>query len=567
MATANDLPGYEAAMDWLYNHKPHMAKYVGSLGTPRQSPDCPRAMVVGSPELRPVLYANDEFLQEIGPAQAAGALAHEFRHVLMGHLGEVFSPKPEWRYPVVLRDVHEATINDNLEYTGYELPDDVIRGSNRSGHFYGYWTTDEAYGPMEEWYLSQQPPKEPQQGEDSSEPSEAAGDSSETSSSGGGSSQGASSNQDSGNASNSSSSSGSSEEDSPEDGEEKAEQGSSSSTADSSDQTGSDRDSAGGEACQTGEGYMEDGTGGLRKMTDEELKDFKDELKKAVINAVKQAPMPKNERPTEEELDGMDQEIAEAVDPSRAGSYSKGQAGSGHEIQEVLRGGKLTMGWLKILQKINPEVGKESGGLQARASYDWARPRRTTSLVRGAMLPSFGAPRADGFGVGHKPEVLVALDHSGSIPPSMQTVLRELARSIPEDKISVHCVTFSTFAVEFDFKAESSMVASGGTDFSCVEREARKIMERTGKYPAVICLTDGQASFNSVAPTTQQLDASWIWVDIESERDEDAFRHSSGGYGGYGIYGPAFSCRDQKNKIALPYDRSKLPAASPQSPW
>lgn len=565
MATANDLPGYEAAMDWLYNHKPHMAKYVGSLGTPRQSPDCPRAMVVGSPKLRPVLYANDEFLQEIGPAQAAGALAHEFRHVLMGHIGEVFSPKAEWRYPIVLRDVHEATINDNLEYTGYELPADVIRGSNRSGHFYGYWTTDEGYGPMEEWYLSQQQPsKETQGGEDSSsEQSEAGESSSETGSNASGSDQG------SGSASDSSADADSSETGSSENGGESAGQDSSSSEADASStdpssQTGSDDGRAEGDSCQTGEGYMEDGAGGLRKMTDEELKDFADKLKEAVINAVKRAPMPKDERPREEELDGMDREIAEAVDPSRAGAYSKGQAGSGHEIQEVLRGGKLTMGWLKILQKINPEVGKESGGIQARASYNWARPRRTTSLVRGAMLPSFGAPRAEGVGAEHKPEVLVALDHSGSIPPSMQTVLRELARSIPEDKISVHCVTFSTVAIEFDFKAESSMVASGGTDFSCVELEARKIMERTGRYPAVICLTDGQAGFNSAAPTPQQLDANWIWVDIESERDEDAFRYASSGYGGYGA---SFSCREQKNKIALPYDRSKLPATNPRGGW
>lgn len=607
------MDGYYAAINWLHEHRPHMVEYIAALGAPKNDLRCDRAMVVSGPDMKPKLYANDEFLQKIGAAQAAGVLVHEFRHVLLDHFSESRNPKPSWKYPVVVRDAQEATINDSIELTGYELPDDVIRGENRGGEFYGYWTTDEAYGPMEEWYLSQQnPPSQDGDGEDDSEgegenesgdqeaesgsDSNAAG-SGAPGSGGSGSSEGESEPSDSeqqddagsadggpqqdGSSTDSSdersSNSGDDAEGTPEGNGESAEDSAESSEGeDSAPSASSDGQEDGAEegtdssdgtqeadgelpdehtssdGCKHG-AYIEDENGDLREMEDGELEDFVDKLNETLADVIQSNPMPDDEKPTEDELDSMDQDVAAAVDPSRNGSYSKaGQTASAAE--QVLAGGKLHLGWLKLLQRINPDVGKEDGGLNSKASYNWARPRRSTSLIRGVSLPTAGAPRGEGAGTKQKPVALIALDFSASIDRRLAHAMKDMAQSIPEQHIEARCFTFSTEAVPFDFRAQSNSVASGGTDFSCIEHEARKIKQETGEYPYVICLTDGEAWFESYGyqgaakPTDAQLASNWLWVDVSTEDDGRAFKG----------YDTDYRVVAQRNKSALPYDRSKL---------
>ena len=619
MANSNSLDGYYAAINWLSDHRPHMVDYITALGLPQNDLRCKRAMVVAGRDLKPKLYANDEFLQKVGPAQAAGVLVHEWRHVLLNHFSESFDPKPAWHYEQVLSDAHEAIINDHIELAGYELPSDCVRGSNRGGHFYGYWTTDEAYGPMEDWYLSQQK-QEQQKSEDKKDESDSS-DSSEQDQSGSddGSSENGYSSDQSGSQGQSDDSNGGQEDSSSGEGQDgessegadgsgdSTSEGSSSSSssggsssgsssdaqsdgdsqpgdtsdqqdgpsADSSSSEGpassdgtpqkssdSSTDAADGSSddssqddgsCDNGTGLIESENGDLREMTKDELEDFLDELNKRVADAIRQQPMPEDEKPEENELDTMDQEVAEAIDPSRSQGYSK--AGTQSAVDKVLAGGKLHLGWLKLLQRINPNVGKEDGGVNSKAAYNWARPRRSTSLVRGANLPSPGAPRDRGAGGKLRPTVLIALDFSVSIDRRLAHAMKDMAQSIPQQHIEARCFTFSTVAIPFDFKATSNRTASGGTDFSCIEVEARKIQKQTGEYPYVMCLTDGQAWFGGgyggatgVAPTAQQLKDRWLWVDVLTEDDDRAFVTST-----------AYpQVKAQPNKSALPYDRSKL---------
>lgn len=302
---------------------------------------------------------------------------------------------------------------------------------------------------------------------------------------------------------------------------------------------------------------IEDENGELREMDDQEKSDFNDKLNELIADAIRQAPMPEEEKPTEDELDNLDGEVAEAIDPDRGESYSKAGTTSS-AAEQILAGGKLHLGWLKLLQRINPNVGKEDGGIQNKAAYNWARPRRTTSLIRGAHLPSYGAPRDTGAGTTLKPTVLIALDFSGSIDRRLANAMKDMAQSIPEEHIEAHCFTFSTEAIPFNFKASSNRTASGGTDFSCIELEARKIQKKTGQYPYVMCLTDGEAWFGfggyygspsaGASPTQTQLDSNWLWVDVNTEDDRSVFT------------GPNVDSRLKKqiNLSALPYNRSKL---------
>lgn len=589
------MAGYYAAINWLYDNRPHMVEYITSLGAPKNDIRCDRAMVVAGPDMKPKLYASDEFLQKIGPAQAAGVLVHEWRHVLLDHFSETLHPKPHWKYPIVVRDAQEATINDSIELTGYELPDDVIRGENRGGEFYGYWTTDEAYGPMEEWYLSQK--KNPQAGDDEDSAEEDSEEGSDDQQSGGGSTSGSGSSSDSGSDSGSDSqpsdgaeedqgddastdaSSGQSPATAENDGSPKASDGAPDGTTDGAEAEPGDGEEAEGEDAEASDSgdqldenassdgckhgaFIEDENGDLREMDEDELERFVDELNKVIADAINANPMPEDERPTDDELDSMDQDVAAAVDPDRNKSYSKAGIAPG-AAEQVLAGGKLQLGWLKLLQRINPDVGKDGGGLNAKASYNWARTRRTTSLIPGVNLPTPGAPRGIGAGARQKPVALIALDFSGSIDRRLAFAMKDMAQSIPEEHIEARCFTFSTVAVPFDFRAKSNQVASGGTDFSCIELEARKIKKETGEYPYVICLTDGEAWFESYGyggyggygnsssgsePSPKELASRWLWVDVETEDDTRAF-----------LSGKAYpQVKAQPNKSALPYDRSKL---------
>lgn len=579
------MVGYYDAMNWLFENKPHMMDYIASLGAPKNDLRCDRAMVVAGKDMVPRLYANDEFLQNIGPAQAAGVLVHEWRHVLLNHFGEMLNPKPNWTNSNVLADAHEVVINDNIELNGYQLPQDAVRGDNRGGHFYGYWTTEEAYGPMEEWYKSHQANPESQDAEsnEDGENSEEGSGSSSSSTSNSSSSQGsgsaqpsdssgsgdssndetsnpqsADSEQDSGNSSANESHDSSSENGENREGAEGAEAGENAS--DENPEASKNKDSEKNESlenCNHG-AYIEDENGDLREMTEEELQEFIDKLNDLTADAITKSPMPEDEKPTGEMLDKLDSKVAEAIDSDRKQGYSKAGNNNG-AVESVLAGGKLSLGWLKLLQRINPDVGKADGGMNAKASYNWARPRRTTSLIRGAMLPSAGDPRGQGIGTKQKPVALIALDFSQSIDRRLAYALKDMAQSIPEEHIEARCITFSTEAVPFDFKAKKNNVASGGTNFKCIELEARKIQAETGEYPYVICLTDGEAWFadgyyygdrmkSQYEPTKSQLDERWLWVDVLTEDDGKAFKNLK-----------AYpQVKSQKNLSALPYDRSKL---------
>lgn len=594
----SSLKGYDAAIMWFYENRPHMVEYIGAMGTPRSSDQCPRAMVVADRNMKPVLYANDEFLQEIGAEQAAGVLVHEWQHVLRDHFSEIRNPRPEWKYPAVVTDAHEATINDQLEMAGYSLPDDCVRGDNRGGKFYGYWNTQEAYGPMEEWYLSQM--QKPQENEEGSEEDQQDGQSGDQNSEDQNSEGNEDSNQsDSGDSDNDSgngesqsdseggggsSSNGSSSGGDSAEGDSSEGSGDSSGTSDgtpgenSSQSGGGSNGSADGqddsqdtedenpEGCASNK-YIEGEDGSLRPMTDEEADQFADAIKDVLKDVLNKVSMPDDEKPSEEALDSMDQEIAEAIDPSRKAAYSKGAGTEADAAEKVLAGGKLQLGWLKILQTINPEVGKNDGGVNARASYNWARPRRNTALIPGVILPSPGDARGVGVGATSRPTAIFPLDHSASIDRRLANALRDMAQSIPEDLIDARCYTFSTEIIPFFPKSETNNVASGGTNFACIHQEALKIQEETGEYPYVVCLTDGEAWFDeqygygygyggynnytnsnsSVAPSQEILDTRWIWVDVLTEDNKRAFLAK-----GYP------QVLRQKNLLALPYDRSKL---------
>lgn len=493
MAKDSKLDEYYAGINWLYAHKPHMADYVSALGGPKsvESKAIPTAAVVLTKNKTVELHMNNEFFSGLTDGEKAGVLTHEFHHVLLSHLHEQ-SNTEKWPQANILELAHEVVINDYLELAGYELPEDRISGE-KFNDFFAYDTTDEAYQKLLK--NAEENPAERDSGSDNS----AGGESSDNNSGAKGSSKGGG---------------------------------------------GQPADSS---ICSGPLAEGEDGE--YRPLTPEEFEELAEALKNAAIAKIKEVKTPDpQELPTEQQISEGDQAMADALnDDSQV--YSKGAGLDGSEMEQILSDKRLNMNWVNILRMVNKAIGKD-GSMQARGAVNWAHRRRATLGIPNVILPSVGAPVGEGIGAGTAPEVLLALDFSGSVPRSMTSIMASLAKSIPTDKIKPKCITFSTYAVDFDHQADRNSTASGGTDFSSVAKVAEAMAANNrGVYPHVICMTDGEANFSSITPKVNELNEKWIWVDITTNDDTKAFRNLSTSYS---------LMSNQKNKVAIPYDLTQV---------
>lgn len=176
----------------------------------------------------------------------------------------------------------------------------------------------------------------------------------------------------------------------------------------------------------------------------------------------------------------------------------------------------LTMKWVKLLQKINPDVWK-TRAVDLGKKYSWRRVNnKLIAVYPDLILP---APVGGGGNEGKEEEqksIVLALDTSGSIPKSMQDRLTKLAKSVPQDKIHVFCCTFSTNYVPFDINSDKNRVAGGGTDFSAVERYIQHhVYEKLDSYPtAVVVITDLDAYFRKEKPGKKLK--NWLFLNCGS---------------------------------------------------
>lgn len=199
-------------------------------------------------------------------------------------------------------------------------------------------------------------------------------------------------------------------------------------------------------------------------------------------------------------------------------SHETGGVGTGSEEKQISTiASKLGIkaNWVKLLNEINPDLIRKYGVSKVRYKPNWSAPRRSLAhMYPKVMVPSMTQVKGHQKGHGiNKPYIVIALDFSGSVPRNMQDKLKELALSIPKDLIDFDCCTFSTNSVPFFPDRDKNNVASGGTDFSCVEKFAREKAKARGlKYPkAIVCITDGDADFYDPAYGPENLD-SWKWL-------------------------------------------------------
>ena len=460
-----DLDYFFDGLNRLADMLPGLEKLATALGQPEESESLPTAAVMLDTRSDEIKFVvNRDFIESLPVDQRASVIAHETNHVLLSHLYEALQTE-RWPQSQALINAHEAIINDHLLALGMELPDFVVTGAKLTGDDFSFLTTDEAYKLLA------------RDEEDSSD--EASDDTSDSA-----------------------------------DENESGEGGSAS--------------GGGGEhhGCSAHDSVVIGSDGELRPATPDELSKMNDALVESIIDALDEG-IDADVLPSQDQLTAGNADVAFAADQQGDQSVSKSSIAGTTAAEELVKADPRKARWAELLTEINPLMN--AGSELAPATYNWARESRLTMPLQGIQLPTLTLDSERGALVeSSTPVVLIALDFSLSIPRELARTLAELARSIPGDLIEPHCVTYSTEYVDFDFRSSTSKCASGGTDFSAIERKAREIEQQSGDYPYVLNLTDGQAGFRFESPTQEQLDERWYWIDVFNRKFGRDYRRFMG---------------------------------------
>lgn len=170
-----------------------------------------------------------------------------------------------------------------------------------------------------------------------------------------------------------------------------------------------------------------------------------------------------------------------------------------------------TMDWLKLLQEINPDVFRMIGeGPPKKPSFH--KKRRKLGGFPNVNLP---VKRVDPRTIGETdkvPAMVIALDTSGSISQQDRNKFVTLARSVPQNRIKLFPITFTTSYKHLNL--DNPSYNSGGTCFSCIQDYILKdVVPVLGHYPKAVCVvTDGYADFSNGNMPDEQMFKSWYWL-------------------------------------------------------
>lgn len=225
---------------------------------------------------------------------------------------------------------------------------------------------------------------------------------------------------------------------------------------------------------------------------------------------------------------GIPQELEEIKNDQRSPvtHYGSGEAG----LQRFTEQAGVSLRWAELLRKLNPDAFPR-GGPPLR--YSFRAPRRKLLYFYPETLLPVQTPNPRRR-EREQPSVVMGLDTSSSISREDADRFVTLARSIPRESIHLFACTFTTQYRELDL--DNPSYASGGTDFSAVERYVReRVIEqlRQATYPkAVVVVTDGHAWFSSARPEEEQM-RGWYWLMTDQGRTPQDMKSSFGGEAEY----------------------------------
>ncbi len=456
---------YDAAIDYLDENYAYFLTNVLNIGNPHWTSSIPTAAVT-LPKLEAKnatkqdafqFVFNPDFAGSLTPEQFGFVLGHEAMHIVLYHLNLSLGFKNKEIFNIAA----DCVINDYLDSAGLELIPGICRGDDVVGHNCANSTVTDVYNQIEN-----DPELMKKLGLD--DDCDACGGSGESGDECGdckGSGKG-------------------------KDGNEDGKCGGS-----------------GKEACPDCKGSGKQpgqGGGGFVVIDSHDWMHNPENIKK-----FKEAMQAGGFKP-EDLPDDLEEILTEAQN-----TYEKTQmAGTGQGKEEFLKEQKVTLKWIELLEKVDPDLFREPGaGPRPLTSFRQPR-RKIISLYPKVLLPILETPdrgkltrKSD-----RKPAIVLALDTSGSIGQDTANKFVNLGRSIPQDKVKVFACTFTSRYMPLDL--DKPTWTSGGTCFSTIEDFVRDhaMPANDGNYPsAVVVVTDGYASFPRSKPTTAQAEG-WFWL-------------------------------------------------------
>lgn len=237
--------------------------------------------------------------------------------------------------------------------------------------------------------------------------------------------------------------------------------------------------------------------------------------------------------------DDLEEILNEAIN-----EYEKTKmAGNGTGKEEFMKEQQVSLKWIELLEKVNPDIFHKPGAGPRPVSTFRVPRRKLMSMYPKIILPSSYTPdegvmtrKSD-----KKPAIVLALDTSGSIGTDTSNKFVNLARSIPRDKVEVFACTFTSQYMPLDL--DDPRWVGGGTCFTAIESFIRDnvLSENDGKYPqAVIVITDGYASFRPPIHPTKEQAEGWTWLLLNSQQKNE----SMSGLSSYGFKPENFDVLD-----------------------
>jgi Putative metallopeptidase domain len=488
---------YNEVVEYLDDQYAFFLTHVLNLGAPQYSETIPTACVMVDFDTKKDsidkdfrFLFNPTFLQSLSTEDAAFVFSHET--ILLNHLALVrnfvdadkYGPlarKANERQPLtkdekaflaaegikaqVLNVAADCVINDYLVSAGFTGPEGLIYGMNNVGYNCAHSTVTDVYNDlMQKVQQQMQSPDCPSCGGT---------------------------------------------------GEKQKDDGEGGDDGDQGDGGAGDAHGNGtGEPCPdcqgSGKGQPGNGVPQIGNGTAIDSHDWLYDATKEMIDAVdKMYEDLKDQMPTE-----MDDMKADQAATTNMDGFNAPPGTERGNLQKFLKENGVTLAWIDLLKEVDPDMFKGKGdGPKPRPSFH--RPRRKLAAFPDVNLPVIRDDERNKAKSKKKPAIVMALDTSGSISQQDRSRFISLAQSVPQDKLHLFPITFTTDYLELDL--ENPQFRSGGTDFGCIQRYVNKVVkpQLDGDYPqAIVVITDGEAYFGSTPDTcpNEKESDSWFWL-------------------------------------------------------
>lgn len=469
---------YRAAIAYLDERFAYFLTHVLNMGEPRWDARIPTA-AVGLPDPDSDQFDKFHYLfgrrfaSTLTVEELAFVMAHETMHIMLGHLKLARTFPDKRRFNLAA----DAAINDWLAAGGFAMPREEVakpvRGMELIGTDCSQLTVTEIYRALE--HKEQEGQGDPDQNEDQQDDQDE------------------------------------DQQDGQEDGGEgEGQEGAGSQEGESSQEQAEGQGQPGSPGDEKGQSlddhdWMWESTDHQRQAGEEIVDQTRDQ--QGLPDDVEQL---------------RDQENA-----SRMAGYGQGARMDGFCEQKG-----VSLKWAELLREINPEIFRRVGP-PSRPSYH--RPRRKlVAHYPKVMLPVERPKNRDRGGEGKG--MVMALDTSGSIRDEQVQMFLTLARSVPQDKLHLEAMTFTTAAEALDL--EKPYWHGGGTDFSAIEDYIQNVLLTApgARYPnSVVVVTDGYADFRDSRPKPEHEDR-WLWLLTEGGMECDEIEQ--------GLFGRARPLKD-----------------------